>query len=83
MKRISVTAVFIGLLLLPLIQVAAEEVTDWGGFADSLSGLQYAGTADFQQEARLGLWFDTSFSEAFSLEGQGSYLYSLSRPFFA
>ncbi len=74
------TAAAVLLLVLPL---AAAAQTDWGGFVDSSSELQYDGVSDFTQEAKLGLWLDTSFSEALSLEAQGSYRYALERPFFA
>ena len=71
------TALAAAVLLLVLPLTAAAQ-TEWGGFLDSSSELQYDGASDFTQEANLGLWIDTSFSEALSLEARGSYSYILS-----
>jgi hypothetical protein len=70
------------LFLIPAGTASAETVFDWGGFVHSSSDASYVEQFGLEQEARAGLWVDTSFSELLSLDVQGSYLYTLDRPVF-
>jgi hypothetical protein len=94
MKRMSI---FLFLLFsLPALTVWAQAgdttaadsaessaVLDWGGFIDSASEIESSPQTAFDQELKVGLWFDARYSEGFGIYGRGSYGYNEGRPFFA
>ena len=57
---------------------------EWGGTLDNTTTPTYSGTSQevsFQQEDKLALWLEAEFNPRLSLIVQGSYTYSLDRPY--
>ncbi len=55
---------------------------DFGGIIDEATTLSSTIPAYFYQKDKLSLWLDAPFSEQLSLSLQGSYTYSIDRPYF-
>ncbi len=74
-------ALGLALLLAGGLPVGAAE---WGGTLDNTTTPTYSGTsqeASWLQENKLALWLDAEFNPRLSLTLQGSYTYSLDRPY--
>ncbi len=61
----------------------SSAVLDWGGFIDSSSEIEGSPETAFDQELKVGLWFDARYSDGFGLYGRTSYRYTEGRPYFA
>jgi hypothetical protein len=82
MKRLlAYAAAFAAALLLAGLPVGAAE---WGGTVDNTTTTTYSAASQswsFQQEDKLALWLEAELSPRLSLTLQGSYTYSLDRPY--
>jgi len=83
MKRFPVVAAAITLTLLLAGSLPVGAV-EWGGTLDNTTTPTYSAAAQswsFQQEDKLALWLEAEFNPRLSLIVQGSYTYSLDRPY--
>jgi hypothetical protein len=75
------SAALAAILVLAGLPVGAVE---WGGTLDNTTTPTWSGTSQevsFQQEDKLALWLEAEFNPRLSLIVQGSYTYSLDRPY--
>ncbi len=75
------SAALAAILVLAGLPVGAVE---WGGTLDNTTTPTWSGSSQeisFQQEDKLALWLEAEFNPRLSLIVQGSYTYSLDRPY--
>ena len=77
--KFTIRAFFHAILMLLLAFPAMG--FDYGGTVDNGTSLRYVGSAVFEQRDKLSLWINHYFSENTSFFAQGSYTFSLVRPY--